>query len=73
LSITADEDGWLVEVSAERPIQQAGLVLQLPGLDRAPSCAADGATVAEVTRHGRTFYELAVDLPAGVSTWRLTR
>lgn len=73
LSITADEDGWLVEVSAEQPIEQAGLVLQLPGVDRAPSCAADGATVAEVTRHGRTFYELAVDLPAGVSTWRLTR
>lgn len=73
LSITADGDGWLVEAYAEQTIEQAGVVLQLPDLDHAPTCLQDGASMAEVTRHGRRFYELSVDLPAGKSSWRITR
>ncbi|HLT60771.1 MAG TPA: hypothetical protein VK020_06230, partial [Microlunatus sp.] len=72
LSITADDEGWLVRVHAEQPVRRAGVLLQLPGLDGDPG-VPEGTSVARVTRHGRTFHELTVDLPAGPSSYRLTR
>lgn len=73
VTITEESDGWLVSVDADQPISRAGLVLQLPGVAQAPTAADGSAGVTEVTRHGRRFHELAVDLPAGRSSWRINR
>ncbi|ACQ81581.1 hypothetical protein Bcav_3338 [Beutenbergia cavernae DSM 12333] len=68
LDVTATDEGWTLRVEAQTPVTGAAILLpagvRVTGPDH---------TLTQAVRHGRTFTELAVDLPAGATTWSLTR
>ncbi|CAM3517086.1 hypothetical protein OCAE111667_13650 [Occultella aeris] len=68
VEISRGGDDWLLSVSTDVPVEGAAILLPTDVRVSGPA-----HSVAEVTRHGRAFAELAVDLPAGTSTWTLTR
>ncbi|SDS75573.1 hypothetical protein [Microlunatus soli] len=72
LELVEIADGWQLTVTARQPIEQAGVLLQLP-TGTEVTVEDSGATLTPVVRHGHDFVELAADLPAGTSTWRLVR
>ncbi|TWD84667.1 hypothetical protein FB561_5861 [Kribbella amoyensis] len=63
LSVEEHDDGWTIHAHATEPV--AGASVLLPANSK-----VDGQVV---TRHGRQFVELAVDLVAGDNSWRVTR
>ncbi|GAB2574116.1 hypothetical protein [Kribbella endophytica] len=74
LSTQAGPDGWVVRAQAEDAIASASVLLSLPGLDaEAEPVVRDGKGAARVvTRHGRCFVELEVDLVAGDNNWTVS-
>lgn len=69
---------WTITVSSKESLTGAGVVITLPvstGSADVSVTAADGASlpVAEVTRHGRTWYEITADLAPGTVTWQASR
>ena len=66
------DGGVSVTVDSARAVPNASVLVAVPGLDSsaAVKVSSDGrARVAQ--RHGRSFVELGVDLPAGRSSWQL--
>lgn len=72
VTVHADGDGWLVSATSRVAIVEAALMVVLPR-SAGTVHLEDAGSLREVTRHGLTQLELTADLPAGTSTWRLTR
>lgn len=74
VAVAAADGGWTVSVSSTAQLPGAGVVITLPGLaaGAVPTVTAEDGTalpVAEVTRHGRTWYEITADIAPGTQTW----
>lgn len=61
-------DGWQVRIDSSVDLPEVGIVLHL---DTETPVTAEGAEIAEVTRHGRNWHELKVDVTAGSATWQV--
>jgi hypothetical protein len=68
VEISSGGGDWLMSATTDVPVENVAILLPTDVRVSGPE-----HSVAEVTRHGRAFAELAVDLPAGTSTWTLTR
>ncbi len=61
-------DGWQVGIDSTVALAEVGLLLHL---DTNDPVAVDGAEIVEVTRHGRRWHELKVDVTPGTSRWQV--
>ncbi|MBZ2198734.1 hypothetical protein [Occultella gossypii] len=68
VEISRGGSDWLMSATTDVPVEGVAILLPTGLRVSGPKHSA-----VEVTRHGRAFTELAVDLPAGTSTWTLTR
>lgn len=70
LTITGDQGTLRVCTRAEQEIPDAGVLILVPGHSTAQLIEGAGR-LSTVLRHGRQFIQLAADIPAGETSWRL--
>jgi hypothetical protein len=71
--VARSDDSLVVTACTPQPVDRASILLCVPGLNAGPTyrvVSGDGE-VRAVRRHRRRFLELATDLAAGTSTYRL--
>lgn len=64
--------GVSVSVSTPSAVSNASVLVAVPGLDPSATVKVSSGRARVAQRHGRSFVELGVDLPAGVSSWELS-
>jgi len=69
------ETEWTITVSSQDSLPGAGVVVTLPGSGDVKVATAEGTAlpVAQVTRHGRTWYEITADIAPGSVSWKASR
>ena len=73
LDISMIEGGIKITSNSVEEIEDAAILIMAPESDH-PLELTDGVgKVSAVRRHGRDFFQLAVDLPVGAGSWTLAR
>lgn len=72
LSTSVADGRVTVSTQSDQAIQDAAILIMWPTGAAEPTLQQGTGKVSTVRRHGRDFIQVAVDIPAGTSTWTLT-
>lgn len=74
LDMLAEGNGsYVITATSERALEDAGILISIPGVrPESLSCEDPTVDITPVTRHGRGFAEVTVDVSPGANTWRIT-